>query len=204
MLDTNSYDTVCHEHLEYYALAQIKWMADRVGLEIIDVELNGVNGGSFSVTVQKAGGPRAAAASVAIIFARETALRLNDLATYQAFRERVEASRTGLQKFLADAKAAGKRVVGLGASTKGNVVLQYCGIDASQMDAIGEVNPDKFGAFAPGSGIPIVDEVSLLAERPDYLIVLPWHFRSFFEQQPRYSGHNLVFPLPELSVNGNV
>jgi NDP-4-keto-2,6-dideoxyhexose 3-C-methyltransferase len=200
MLQTNSYDTVCHEHLEYYALEQINWMAQRAGLEIIDVELNEVNGGSFSVVVQPAGGPRKAAGSVANLLEQEQRLDLNDLKTYVAFADRVKRSRDAFVSFLTGAKAQGKRVAGLGASTKGNVVLQYCGVDASLIYAIGEVNEDKFGAFTPGTRIPIVDEKQVLAERPDYAVVLPWHFRSFFEKQERYKQTRLVFPLPELDV----
>lgn len=200
MLDTNSYDTVCHEHLEYYALAQIDWMAKRVGLEIIDVELNDVNGGSFSVTVQKAGGPLARMASVDEAFAREAGMGLDRLETYAAFRDRIDTARDELLAFLRKAKADGKRVVGLGASTKGNVLLQYCGIDETLLDCIGEVNPDKFGAFAPGTLIPIRDEKEVLAEAPDYCMVLPWHFRAFFQSQPRYASVKLVFPLPSLSI----
>lgn len=201
MLETNSYDTVCHEHLEYYALEQIRWMTDRTGFEIVDVELNDVNGGSFSITVQKPGGPLFPTPAVTELMARETAMGLRDLATYAAFRQRVDHARDELLAFLKAAKQDGKRVVGLGASTKGNVLLQYCGIDSDLLDSIGEVNPDKFGAYAPGTLIPIRNEQELLAEKPDYFLVLPWHFRSFFESQPRYAGCKLVFPLPSLSTS---
>lgn len=200
MLETNSYDTVCHEHLEYYGLAQIAWMARAVGFEIVDVELNDVNGGSFSVVVQKPGGPLVPTEAVRAVLDREAALGLREAATYAAFRQRVENSRQQLRAFLEHARAGGKRVVGLGASTKGNVLLQYCDIDTRLIDSIGEVNPDKFGAFTPGTGIPIRDERELLAEKPDYCLVLPWHFRSFFESQPRYADVNLVFPLPRLET----
>lgn len=199
MLATNSYDTVCHEHLEFYALKQIQWMAARVGFRIVDVEFNDVNGGSFSVAVEKAADSTPIAAVQAILD-REVADGLDTLAPHHAFAERVAASRTRLLEFLATARAEGKSVAALGASTKGNVLLQYCGLDAGSIDAVGEVNPDKFGAFTPGSLIPIVNEAELLARRPNYLIVLPWHFRSFFEQAAAFKGHCLVFPLPTLDV----
>jgi len=201
MLETTSYDTACHEHLEYYALAQIMWMAERANLEIIDVEINAVNGGSFSFVAQKAGGPRARAAAVDALHDKEKEMRLDDLATYAEFERRVTSHRDAFVDFLNKAKADGKRVAALGASTKGNVLLQYCGVTTDLIEAIGEVNPDKFGAFAPGTQIPIIDEAALLATKPDYLVVLPWHFRSYFEAEPRYHGFNLVFPLPELSVH---
>jgi NDP-4-keto-2,6-dideoxyhexose 3-C-methyltransferase len=202
MLETNSYDTTCHEHLEYYALAQILWMAERTGLEIVDVETNDVNGGSFSFVAQRKGGPLARSAAVDDLVAREAKLALDDLDTYRQFAARVDAHRDELLAFLATARAEGKRVAALGASTKGNVLLQYCGLTPADIEAIGEVNPDKFGAFAPGTNIPIRDEADVLAGKPDYLIVLPWHFRRFFEAQPRYAGHRLVFPLPRLEVVG--
>jgi NDP-4-keto-2,6-dideoxyhexose 3-C-methyltransferase len=201
MLDTNSYDTVCHEHLEYYALEQILWMAERAGLVVVDVELNDVNGGSFSFVAQKQGGPLSRSAALDDLCAREKGYDLGALATYEAFERSVIEHREALLSFLRDAKADGKRVVALGASTKGNVLLQYCGITTDLIEAIGEVNPDKFGKVTPGSNIPIVDETELLATKPDYALVLPWHFRRFFEAQPRYRDVRLVFPLPRLDVS---
>jgi NDP-4-keto-2,6-dideoxyhexose 3-C-methyltransferase len=102
--------------------------------------------------------------------------------------------------FLKEARKAGKSVCGLGASTKGNVLLQYYGIDDTLVREIGEVNEDKFGAFTPGTLIPLVSEDQVLAANPDYLLVLPWHFRAFFESLPAMKGRNLVFPLPEFEV----
>lgn len=201
MLATNSYDTVCHEHLEFYALHQIHWMAARVGFRIVDVEFNDVNGGSFSVAVEKSA-DAAPDAAVQAILDREVADGLDTLAPYAAFAERVAASRTKLLAFVEAARAEGKSVAALGASTKGNVLLQYCGLGAGAIDCVGEVNPDKFGSFTPGSMIPIVDERALLDRKPapDYLLVLPWHFRTFFEGAPAFKGRALVFPLPELEV----
>jgi NDP-4-keto-2,6-dideoxyhexose 3-C-methyltransferase len=201
MLKTNSYDTVCHEHLEFYALRQIQWMAERIGFRIVDVEFNDVNGGSFSVTVRKAGADRSIEPSVQQILDEEDAAGLHTLQPYREFAQRVSASRDALLSFIANAKAAGKRVAALGASTKGNVLLQYCDLDASDLEAVGEVNVEKFGAFTPGSFIPIVPETELLSSGPDYLIVLPWHFRAFFEKSPAFKQHQLVYPLPELEVS---
>jgi NDP-4-keto-2,6-dideoxyhexose 3-C-methyltransferase len=201
MLATNSYDTVCHEHLEFYALRQIQWMAERVGLHIVDVEFNDVNGGSFSVTVRKATNVTFCESEVARILQDEADAGLLTLAPYQAFEERVRASRSSLRHFIEVARAEGKVVAALGASTKGNVLLQYCGLTERDIVAVGEVNPDKFGRFTPGAGIPIISERDLLDRKPDYLIVLPWHFRAFFEQSPTFRGHTLVFPLPKLLIH---
>ncbi len=201
MLSTNSYDTVCHEHLEYYSLSQIMWMAERAGMKIVDVEQNDVNGGSFSVTAQKTSGRLGISPAVQQTLDAERDQRLDDLPTYIEFAERVGESKQAILKFLDDAKLAGKTVAALGASTKGNVILQYCGIDSSMIAAIGEVNPDKFGAYTPGTHIPIVIEEEVIASNPDYVLVLPWHFREYFEKQPRYSGLKLVYPLPRLSLD---
>jgi NDP-4-keto-2,6-dideoxyhexose 3-C-methyltransferase len=200
MLERNSYDTACHEHLEYYALKQVKWIADRVGLRIIDVEFNDVNGGSFSVVAAPVGSAHVSSPRVAEILAEEARQGFDTLEPYRRFAERVVASRDSLLAFIAKAHGEGKRVAALGASTKGNVLLQYCGLAESTVEKVGEVNPDKFGCFTPGSLIPIIAEDELLATRPDYLLVLPWHFREYFEGSARLAGHNLLFPLPAVEV----
>ena len=200
MLDTNSYDTVCHEHLEFYALSQIKWMADRVGFKIVDVEFNDVNGGSFSITVAKGSSDEPVPDHVQKILDDEAAAGLHTLAPFHAFADRVMRSRDELRAFLDQARADGKTVAALGASTKGNVLLQYCGLTERDLVAVGEVNPDKFGSYTPGTWLPIVSETELLATNPDYLLVLPWHFRSFFERSSVFAGRQLLFPLPTLSV----
>lgn len=200
MLERNAYDTVCHEHLEYYALRQIKWMADRAGLKILDVEFNDINGGSFSITAAKEIAPYAVEARLEDLLNRERDLGLDGLAPYQAFAERVANNRQLLVAFVRNALAEGKRVAALGASTKGNVVLQYCGLTGQDIFAVGEVNPDKFGHYTPGGLIPIVPESNLLDDEPDYLLVLPWHFRSFFESKYKLKHARLVFPLPMLEV----
>lgn len=200
MLDTNSYDTVCHEHLEFYALRQIQWMAARVGFRIVDVEFNDVNGGSFSVTVRKARGDASVEPAVQEILDREEARGLLGLQPFREFASRVEQSRETLQAFLAQARADGKRVAVLGASTKGNVLLQYCGLTTDDAYAVAEVNAEKFGCYTPGTWLPIVDEKAMLQDEPDYLIVLPWHFRKFFLGNRKWKKAKLVFPLPKLEV----
>ena len=200
MLETNSYDTVCHEHLEFYALRQIKWMADRVGFRILDVEFNDVNGGSFSVTVGKAGENPDTLPLVQNLLDEESRKGLHTLKPYLAFAERVLETRRDLLAFIDAAKAAGKTVAALGASTKGNVLLQYCGLTTAQVQAVGEVNPEKYGCYTPGTWLPIIPEQELLGSKPDFVIVLPWHFRQFFVHNKKLSGVNLVFPLPKVEV----
>jgi hypothetical protein len=200
MLKMNSYDTVCHEHLEFYALSQIKWMSDRVGFQIIDVELNDVNGGSFSITVSKSTREVKPASLVQKILEEERNQGLDTLAPYVLFAQCAEKSKHDLLAFLQTARSAGKKVAALGASTKGNVLLQYCGLTEKDIFAVGEVNPDKFGGYTPGTWIPIISESELIATEPDYLLVLPWHFRRFFEGNNNFSGSQLVFPLPSVEI----
>lgn len=200
MLATNSYDTVCHEHLEFYALRQVKWMADKVGFKIVDVEFNDVNGGSFSVTVRKSREGDTILPQVQKILEAEEDSGLDTLEPWLAFGSRVVASKQALISFIALAKEEGKTIAALGASTKGNVLLQYCGITQGDFAYVGEVNLEKVGAYTPGSWIPIISERELLEKKPSYLIVLPWHFREFFENSKKLASYNLVFPLPVLSV----
>ncbi|MDP2805324.1 MAG: class I SAM-dependent methyltransferase, partial [Gallionellaceae bacterium] len=200
MLDTNSFDTVCHEHLEFYGLRQIKWMADRVGFKIIEVEFNDINGGSISVTVTKSHGDLTVASSVKKILDDERNVGLDTLKPYQEFAERAIQAKLNLMKFISTVRAEGKTVAALGASTKGNVLLQYCGITTQEIEYVGEVNQEKFGSYTPGTWLPIISETELLARKPDYVIVLPWHFRDFFVTNKKFSNMNLVFPLPTLEI----
>ena len=200
MLTTNSYDTVCHEHLEFYALRQIKWMTDSVGFKILDVEFNDVNGGSFSITVAKGLGNSTLSPEVQYILDQEQRDGLDTLAPYQAFAARASDSKHALLKFVNEARAAGKTVAALGASTKGNVLLQYCGITEEQVAYVGEVNTEKYGCFTPGTWLPIVPESSIVQNEPDYLIVLPWHFKKFFMVKNKWKHAKLVFPLPSLEI----
>ena len=200
MLETNSYDTVCHEHLEFYALRQIKWMTDKVGFRIVDVEFNDVNGGSFSITVSKANGDLSVVPSVQNILNREHEQGLDTLAPYQEFEKRAAQTKKELVDFVETAHAQNKTVAALGASTKGNVLLQHCGFTEKDIPFVGEVNVEKYGCYTPGTWIPIIPETELLVKKPDYLIVLPWHFRKFFLAQEKYSQATLVFPLPNLEI----
>ena len=200
MLEKNSYDTVCHEHIEYYALAQIKWMADRVGFAIADVTFNAVNGGSFSVVVKKAAPGLRHAPIVDRIVRDEVALGLDTLRPFEAFAGRVAETKQALRGFLDNARKQGQTVGALGASTKGNVLLQYCGVTPADMAWVGEVNQEKWGRFTPGTNIPIVAEDELLAMNPRFLLVLPWHFRDHFVAAKKFKGKSLVFPLPKLEI----
>mgnify|MGYP000984651994 FL=1 len=201
MLERTAYDTICHEHLEYYGLKQIVWLMDKAGLEVVDVKLNDVNGGSFSVIVAHKGSRHTDIENVAdSLIASELSKGLSNLEPYKQFACRAEENKQSIQDFVQMAKREEKRVCGLGASTKGNVILQYCGFGLDDIEVIGDVNKDKHGALTPGTWIPIEAEEIVLERKPDYLIVLPWHFKDFFLEIPKFKGENLVFLLPYLET----
>ncbi|MFA5410248.1 MAG: class I SAM-dependent methyltransferase [Candidatus Omnitrophota bacterium] len=204
MLEVNAYDTVCHEHLEYYAFKQIKWMAEKVGFEILDVKINAVNGGSFSVAVAKRNSAyRPNRAFIDTLLTEEKKKGFNTSAPYKDFCRSVFKHRDELSAFLEEMKNKGKMILGYGASTKGNVILQFCQIKADSLPFIAEVNKDKFGAFTPGTLIPIVSEEEARKMNPDYFMVLPWHFKEGIIKKERGyldSGGKLFFPLPALEV----
>ncbi|OXM43113.1 methyltransferase, partial [Amycolatopsis thailandensis] len=136
----------------------------------------------------------------------EEAIGLHTMAPYEKFAAKTEAHRGELRDFLDASRAAGKLTLGYGASTKGNVILQYCGLTEKDLPAIGEVNADKAGCFTPGSEIPIVSEEDAKAQKPDQLLVLPWGYRdSFIEREHEYlaNGGTLVFPLPQLEIKSS-
>jgi hypothetical protein len=203
MLSSLSFDTICHEHLEYYALRQIDWVLSAVDLKIIDVEFNSINGGSFSITAthsENSSHDNLSSKSVAELIAAENTYKLDELSTYLNFSASVENQKFKLLELLKKIRKEKKTCYAIGASTKGNILLQHFGIDNSLVKAIGEINEDKFGCYTPGTQIPIIPEQDLLDLRPDYLLILPWHFRDFFLQQEKFKGFNLIFPLPQFEV----
>ena len=204
MLATGAYDTVCHEHLEYYAMAQVCWVLERAGLRPIDVTVDDTNGGSFAVTAAKVGSRHVADdAAVTAMLDRERALGLDTLAPYEAFAGRVRDHRGQLVQTLRSLHDGGKRVLGYGASTKGNVLLQYCGVTPDLLPAVAEVNAWKFGRVTPGTNLPIISEADAKARHPDYFLVLPWHFReNLLRREAAWiaGGGRMIFPLPRIEV----
>lgn len=206
MLRTNAYDTVCHEHLEYYSLRVIRDLLERSGLRLVDVQMNSVNGGSVAVTACHRDSPIPSASPIINWMLRqEEDWGLDTPKPYRQFEERVFKHRTDLQRLIHALLDDGKRILGYGASTKGNVLLQFCRFGPEHIPAIAEVNSEKFGAFTPGSMIPIVSEAEARAMQPDYFLVLPWHFKAGIVQREREylaSGGKLIFPLPEIEIVG--
>ena len=204
MLRLCSYDTICHEHLEYYSLGVVRNILDRVDLRIVDVQMNAVNGGSFAVTATKRRSKmRRNDAVIDWLLEQEDRMGLGTPRPFRDFEERVYRHREDLVRLVNALVADGKTVLGYGASTKGNVVLQFCGFTEKQIPAIAEVNSDKFGAFTPGSGIPIISEQEARAMKPDYFLVLPWHFKEGIlqrEQEHIMRGGKMIFPFPEIEI----
>ena len=205
MLRMNSYDTICHEHLEYYSLGVVKNILEKAGLKIVDVVMNAINGGSFAVTAVKAGN-RSIAQNRAVVdwlLEQEDRMGLNTPRPYRDFEERVFRHRDDLTRLIRALNADGKKILGYGASTKGNVVLQFCGLTNKDVLAIADVNPDKFGCFTPGTHIPIISEQEARAMKPDYFFVLPWHFKDgILRREKDYlaSGGKMIFPFPEIEI----
>lgn len=204
MIERTSYDTVCHEHLEFYALKQIKWMLDRADLKIIELMFTETNGGSILVTAAKNGSPFAECKEqTAEILDKEKAAGYGTLKPFKKFASDVEKHANDLKELLIELQKKNKKVLGYGASTKGNVVLQYAGITPQVLPGIVEVNEEKFGAYTPGSHIPILSEKDADAINPDYYLVLPWHFReSIMQRETAFlkRGGKFIFPLPSIQI----
>jgi hypothetical protein len=204
MLDAKSFDTICHEHLEYYALRQLKILIVAQGLRIINVTYNDSNGGSIRLYIGHQDGPYPInQAALEKAEQNEKERRLDDFDTFACFRVAMEKMRDQITEFIRSEKTKGKIFHLYGASTKGNVLLQYCGIDASLIDAAAERNPDKWGKQTPGTKIPIISEEESRNCNVDYYLVLPWHFRNeFIEREKKFiaQGGKLIFPLPQFEV----
>lgn len=208
MLEHNSYDTICHEHLEYYSLSVLENIASRAGLRIFHATLNESNGGSIRCYVCHASQTKTTPfyeKSLREIRWREFDLQLDTDEPYSAFQNRIEGQKYQLKRFLEGLRKDGKRVHGYGASTKGNTILQWCGICTDLIDCIADRNPEKHGARTLGTNIPIVSEAESRDLRPDYYLVLPWHFRTEFVARERAAltaGAIFIFPLPEIEIYG--
>jgi hypothetical protein len=207
MLRSAAYDTVCHEHIEYYSLATVRRILEEAGLELIDVRFNRVNGGSFAVTAGHAGSRIARNRALTDWFVgQEERIGLDTREPFRRFAASVFQHRTDLSALVETLRSAGASMMGYGASTKGNVLLQFCGFGPQHLEAIAEINQDKFGRVTPGTGIPIVSEEEMRARRPDYLLVLPWHFHDgIVQREGEYleRGGRLIFPLPEIEIVGS-
>ena len=204
MLESNAFDTICHEHLEYYALKQIEWMLKKNDLKVIHVDTNLINGGSFKIYVAHAESIYPVEKdNINNMRNYETSLNLDTPDPYVSFKNRVNDIKSDLTTFLKYEKEQGKLIYVYGASTKGNILLNYFKLDNSIITAAAERNNLKWGCMTPGTHIPIISEESARKALPDYLLVLPWHFKDeFIKREEAYlqDGGKFIFPLPSFIV----
>ena len=207
MLEMNSYDTICHEHLEYYSLAVLEQIMKRANLKVVRVEENNINGGSIRCYVGRADSIAHRKAEwteqLGAMRQKEFDLELDTDKPYKDFQDRINVHKQKLMQVLTDLRKKGKTIHIYGASTKGNTILQWCGIDNRLIDCAAERNPDKYGARTLGTDIPIISEADSRAMKPDYYLVLPWHFAAEFikrEEQTIAAGVGMIFPLPEIQL----
>jgi hypothetical protein len=207
MLDLDSYDTICHEHLEYYSLKVLNVICEKGGMKIFKISFNNINGGSIRCYACKSEYNGFSNAED-IQFINQTLLseevkNLDTIMPYLQFQKRIEKLKNELHTFIKKLKEEGKTIHIYGASTKGNTILQWCDIDKSLIDYAAERNPDKYGAMTLGTEIPIISEAESRAMNPDYYLVLPWHFKDEFlirEERAIANGTKFIFPLPKLDV----
>jgi len=194
MLEINAVDNLCHEHLEYYRLQDVINILEQVGLKVFHVSRNDTNGGSIRIFASK--GSYDVRNSVELELQEEKHFFIHD--SIKKFSHRINAIKEKFMQFLRETNSF--TIYGLGASTKGNTLLQYFGITPSYIEKIGEVNSDKFGKVTLGTNIPIIPESQALEENPTAFLILPWHFiKSFLASKSDYinNGGILIVPLPE-------
>jgi len=207
MLAMNSYDTICHEHLEYYSFAVLEKLLGQCGMKVFRVETNEINGGSIRCFVTHVTNFKFKSwentKTVEKLRREEFDLELDTDKPYRNFQERINQHKQDLSALLKKLKREGKSIHVYGASTKGNTILQWCGIDNTIIDCAADRNPEKDGAKTIGTDIPIVSEDKSRDMQPDYYLVLPWHFREEFllrEKQLLDLGVGFIFPLPTLEI----
>jgi len=202
MLEQNGFDNIGHEHLTYYSLETINQLAKKHDLEIFDVETNNVNGGSFRTYLAHRG-QYPIRTGVLEMSLREAELFSGRPSIYSRFADNVRRIKRQLRNFIEAQVRVGKTVYVYGASTRGNTVLQYCGLDHRLIKKATDANPEKWGRVTPGTGIPIVSKTNARKDNPDFFLVLPHHFLNEIRQEERrylQSGGAFIVPLPEFRV----
>ncbi len=207
MLELDSYDTICHEHLEFYSLAVIEKILAMGGMKVFKISFNDINGGSIRCyATHKENSKWDTKENLQLINEirhKEFDLELDTDKPYVEFQQRIEKLKKDTHELLVKLKKEGKKVHVYGASTKGNTILQWCDIDNSLVDYAAERNPDKYGAMTLGTNIPIISEAESRAMNPDYYLVLPWHFKDEFmerEKEALEKGTGFIFPVPQVEI----
>ena len=204
IIKNKMFDTICHEHLEYYSTKVILNLCKKNNLRIFDIKKNEINGASKQYFISHVGSKfKNNLKVINSTLNSEKKLKLSDEKTYKHFITSINKSKNKLYNFLKKEKKLGKKIHGYGASTKGNVLLQYYKIDDKMIDFVAERNKNKFNLYTPGTDIKIISEVLSRFYKPDYYLVLPWHFKSEIlarEKEIRKKGTKFIFPLPELKI----
>ncbi len=202
LIQKNQFDHFYHEHSCIHAIAPLKHLFGQHGMRILDVEHSEIHGGSFIVYVGLESNPRPTSESVQKAIDAEHAAGLNKLETYTEFAKRSRKNADDLVKVLKEIKAAGKRVVALGAPVKGNTLLNFCNIGPDLVQTATEVNQFKIGRLTPGTHIPIVHE-NTLEGTPDYYLILSWNFLDYFlskYKQYLMNGGKFIVPVPTVRI----
>ena len=202
MLKLNAFDNIVHEHLEYYSLLSLNNLLERHGLEVFDVEMRELNGGSFKTYIAFKGKRRITKA-VEQLNKYEKKLQLNKKNVYLDFAKRIKNNKKKLSEFIKKENGKKKTIYLYGASTRGNTLLQYFGLDQKLIKKAVERNPEKWGKIIASVGIPIISEEEARKDKPDYMLVLPWFFKKeFLKREKKYldNGGHFIFPLPKFEV----
>lgn len=215
MIEQVAFDNLCHEHMYYYSLFNLKALFEKNGFKIMDCQLNDINGGSFRIYAMKQSADEKFFGTqphrdvcnfrVASLLEYEKTLKLDTVETWQEFFEKIEDLKEKTVSFIKNAKSEGKTVWGYGASTKGNTLLQYFGLDNTLIDGIAERSTAKWGLQTVGTNIPIYSEAEMRKAKPDYLLVLPWHFiNEFIEREKDFlmGGGKFIVPCPKFDILG--
>lgn len=207
MIETNSIDTICHEHLEYYGLHQIKEIADRANFNIIDVKFNDCNGGSFRIYFAKKTSTlyKENTELISHILNKEKEKGIMNIELYESFMKGCNKQIQYLKDFIDIVNSQGKKVYIYGASTKGNCLLQYANINESHIKYAVERNQNKIGKMT-STGIEIIGEEQMRENPPEYLLVLPWHFREEIIKREYIflkNGGQFIFPFPTFEIIGS-
>jgi C-methyltransferase./Hypothetical methyltransferase. len=207
MLELDSYDTLCHEHLEFYSLAVLEKILGMAGMKIFKISFNDINGGSIRCYAthheNKSFDDNENSAFIHEIRQKEFDMELDTDKPYVNFQQRIEELKDELHGLIENLKGEGKKIHIYGASTKGNTILQWCSIDHTLVDYAAERNPDKYGATTLGTNIPIISEAESRAMNPDYYLVLPWHFKEEFLKREKVAyenGTGFIFPIPKVEI----
>ena len=204
MIKTNMYDNIVHEHAGYYATHHMRWIMEKAGLEIFDVLENDVYGGSFRVFAKKKGCARFPPTDrYQKNLAAEVEFGIYDPKTYEAFAGRVAKTRADLRRLCSSIRESKKTIWVYGASTKGNTILQYCGLGSREIEAAADASPFKFGKYVVGADIVIRDEDTMRKAKPDYLLALPYSFVGAFMKREAdlvARGTKFIVPLPNVQV----